>query len=90
MAFKHFNAASALDALSTHFNNRGHLYNDPSRYGIVVICAKHPGVDIPVDPYGENILEAVKNAFDSCVGCTADALHQTQWEKTRFPEDAEL
>lgn len=91
MGFRLNNTAQILSALREHLSGRGAIFQDPTYPGFYVVCAKHPGVEIFVDVYNEaNIMSAFHEAFDSCAGCAADAQHKQQWEKTRFPEDAEL
>lgn len=90
MAYRGNNAASIMDALRRFVETRGSIYQDFAHSGFYVMCAKHPGVDIPVALCDEDILTAIHDAFDSCLGCIEDAQHQLMWENTRFPEDAEL
>lgn len=90
MAYRTNNPALILQTLRQFVETRGSIYQDPAYPSFRVVCKNHPGVDIPVSMCSENILDAVHEAFDSCVGCALDAHSKQQWENTRFPEDAEL
>lgn len=91
MAYRLSNTAPVLNTLRELLVSRGSIHKDPAYPGFYVVCAKHPGVEIFVDVYNEaNILASFREAFDSCAGCLNDAQYKQDWEKTRFPEDAEL